>query len=86
MNSLFHRSDGDVLEVKRRYPSLYIPSDFFLTHIKWVESFPPNKPFALNKPCSFHIMNKEIESLIENNAVLEPPDADYSFSAKVREL
>lgn len=83
---IFHNcsSEGDVLEVRRRYPSLYIPSDFFLTHIRWVDSFPPNKPFALNKPCSFHIMNKDAEPLVENDALVEPPDADYLFSSKVR--
>ncbi|XP_076250699.1 cell division cycle and apoptosis regulator protein 1-like [Rhynchophorus ferrugineus] len=74
---------ADVLEIKRRYSNLYIPSDFFNTHIRWVDAFPPDKPYALNKPCSFHIMNKELEILHENDAILEPPDADYKFSAKV---
>ncbi|XP_023018304.1 cell division cycle and apoptosis regulator protein 1 [Leptinotarsa decemlineata] len=76
-------SEGDVLEVRRRYTNLYVPSDFFNTRIRWVDSFPPDKPFALTKPCSFHVMNKEIDPIIENTAVLEPPDADYLFSAKV---
>ncbi|XP_060523874.1 cell division cycle and apoptosis regulator protein 1-like [Cylas formicarius] len=75
--------EADVLEVKRRYGNLYIPSDFFTTRIRWVDAFPPGKPFALNKPCSFHVMSKEVEPPGENEAVWEPSDADYAFSAKV---
>ncbi|KAK9721467.1 DBC1 [Popillia japonica] len=46
-------------------------------------AFPADKPFTLNKPCFFHIMNKEVDPVSPNDAVLEPPDADYLFSAKV---
>ncbi|XP_072391987.1 cell division cycle and apoptosis regulator protein 1-like isoform X2 [Diabrotica undecimpunctata] len=73
---------GDVLEIKRRYKNMYIPSDFFFTSIKWVDSFPADKPFAINKPCSFHVMHKDVEPIIENGSS-DPPDADYLFSAKV---
>lgn len=83
LSTFYFSLEGDVLEVRRRYPSLYIPSDFFLTHIRWVDSFPSNKPFTLNKPCLFHIMNKDVDPLVENDAILEPSDADYLFSAKV---
>jgi hypothetical protein len=76
-------SEADVLEIRRRYSNLYIPSDFFYTHFRWVDAFPPDKPFTMNKPCVFHIMNKEVDPVVENDAVLEPPDADYLFSAKV---
>lgn len=62
---------------------MYIPSDFFSTNFRWVDAFPPHMPFALNKPCSFHVMHKDVDPCIENTAVLEPSDADYLFSAKV---
>ncbi|XP_025837375.1 cell division cycle and apoptosis regulator protein 1 [Agrilus planipennis] len=75
--------NADVLEIRRRYGNLYVPSDFFYSLFRWVDAFPPDKPFSLNKPCSFHVMHKDVEPLIENDAVLEPPDADYLFSAKV---
>lgn len=77
------RPEADVLEVKRRYQNMYIPSDFFSTNFRWVDAFPPHMPFTLNKPCSFHIMHKDVESHVENTAVVEPSDADYLFSAKV---
>uniref|UniRef100_A0A6P7GZB4 Cell division cycle and apoptosis regulator protein 1-like isoform X1 n=1 Tax=Diabrotica virgifera virgifera TaxID=50390 RepID=A0A6P7GZB4_DIAVI len=73
---------GDVLELKRRYKNMYIPSDFFFTSIKWVDSFPADKPFAINKPCSFQIMHKDVAPVLENRSS-DPPDADYLFSAKV---
>ncbi|GLV41286.1 hypothetical protein CBL_04810 [Carabus blaptoides fortunei] len=78
-----HLSEADVLEIRRRYTNLYVPSDFFCTNFRWIDAFPPHSPFALNKPCSFHIMNKEIEPVTEVHTVLEPSDADYLFSAKV---
>lgn len=69
--------------MRRRYSNLYIPSDFFCTRFRWVDAFPPDKPLSLNKPCQFHIMNKEVEPVTENDANLEPTDADYLFCAKV---
>ncbi|XP_020712429.2 cell division cycle and apoptosis regulator protein 1-like isoform X2 [Athalia rosae] len=75
--------EADVLEIRRRYQNMYIPSDFFSTNFRWVDAFPPHMPFTLNKPCSFHVMHKDIEPYAENTTVLEPPDADYLFSAKV---
>ncbi|XP_026755499.2 cell division cycle and apoptosis regulator protein 1-like [Galleria mellonella] len=73
----------DVPALSQRYTNLYIPSDFFNAHVKWGETFPPQTPFSLNNPCAYHILSKEIESPVPIDAVLEPPDADYRFSAKV---
>lgn len=74
----------DVPGLSQRYTNLYIPSDFFNAHVKWGETFPPQTPFSLNNPCGYHIMSRDIESPNPNDAVLEPPDADYRFSAKVK--
>jgi S1-like/BURAN domain len=74
---------ADVLELKRRYTNLYVPSDFFNTQIRWIDAFPPNAPYSIQKPCAFHVMSKDVESPFENDALLDPPDADYLFSAKV---
>ncbi|KAL7021308.1 hypothetical protein ACKWTF_011834 [Chironomus riparius] len=77
-------SNLDVFEVKRRYPNLYIPSDFTSHENKWMNVFPMHKPFSIQKPCSFHIM-KDVTPVDETIAecVLDPSDADYSWSAKV---
>ncbi|XP_047022062.1 cell division cycle and apoptosis regulator protein 1-like [Helicoverpa zea] len=73
----------DVPALSQRYTNLYVPSDFFNAQVKWGETFPPQTPFSINNPCAYHIMNKEVENPLPNDAVLEPPDADYRFSAKV---
>lgn len=76
-------AEADVLELRQRYSNLYIPSDFFYSHIRWSESFPPHAPFSLQKPCAFHIFNKSVLPLEPNDAEYDPADADNSFSAKV---
>lgn len=48
-----------------------------------MEAFPLNRPFDVMHQCSFHVMNREVEPVCDNDAVLEPSDADYLFSAKV---
>lgn len=76
----------DVPTLSQRYTNLYVPSDFFNAQVKWGETFPPQTPFTLNNPCAYHVMYKEIENPVANDAVLEPPDADYRFSAKVNTI
>lgn len=77
-------SNLDVFEVKRRYPNLYTPSDFTSHENKWMNVFPMHKPFSIQKPCTFHIM-KDVNPVDESIAecVLDPSDADYTWSAKV---
>ncbi|PRD26390.1 UNVERIFIED_CONTAM: Ccar1 [Trichonephila clavipes] len=74
---------GTVMELRKRYSNLYIPSDFCAANFLWQEAFPPHRPFAMDHQCNFHIVGKDIEPLFENDAVLEPSDADYTYSAKV---
>ncbi|XP_031629279.1 cell division cycle and apoptosis regulator protein 1-like isoform X2 [Contarinia nasturtii] len=78
-------SEADILELRRRYMNLYVPSDFFYSRICWSESFPCHAPFSIKKPSAFHIFHKRVENPngVENGAVFEPPDADDSFQAKV---
>ncbi|XP_063619389.1 cell division cycle and apoptosis regulator protein 1-like [Cydia splendana] len=73
----------DVPALSQRYTNMYVPSDFFNAHVKWGETFPPQSPLSLNNPCQYYIMNKDIDNPLGNDAILEPPDADYRFSAKV---
>uniref|UniRef100_A0A1B0CCS2 DBC1/CARP1 catalytically inactive NUDIX hydrolase domain-containing protein n=1 Tax=Lutzomyia longipalpis TaxID=7200 RepID=A0A1B0CCS2_LUTLO len=75
--------EADVLMLRKRYGNLYVPSDFFFTNIKWPDAFPPNVPFSIHKPCSFHIMRKDVEPVVCGEVPPEPDDADYLFSAKV---
>uniref|UniRef100_S4R9W0 Cell division cycle and apoptosis regulator 1 n=1 Tax=Petromyzon marinus TaxID=7757 RepID=S4R9W0_PETMA len=73
----------DLMELRRRYQNLYIPSDFFDTQFTWVEAFPMARPFALGQTCSFHVMHKEVEPLhAGDSASLEPSDVNHLYSAK----
>ncbi|XP_049274247.1 cell division cycle and apoptosis regulator protein 1 isoform X2 [Rhipicephalus sanguineus] len=84
-----------VVDLRKRYPNMYIPSDFFHAYICWQECFPLHRPFGLNYPCCFQVLPKDtcppppslltvtqLESSLPP-AVLDPPDIDFSFSAKV---
>jgi len=77
--------EADVSTVRSRYSSLYIPSDFFHADLLWSDAFPVHRPFKLGNSCHFHVLNKEVEApdqkLLES--LLEPHDADHTFSAKV---
>ncbi|CAH2322013.1 cell division cycle and apoptosis regulator 1 isoform X1 [Pelobates cultripes] len=73
----------DTMELRRRYQNLYIPSDFFDAQFTWVDAFPISRPFHLGNYTNFHIMHKEVDSLEKNTAVLDPPDVDHTYSAKV---
>lgn len=78
-----YRYNCDMMELRRRYQSLYIPSDFFDAVFTWVDAFPLSRPFTFGNYCNFHIMHKEVDSLVKNTAVLDPPDANHTYSAKV---
>lgn len=80
---LFFSPSCDMMELRRRYQNLYIPSDFFDAQFTWVDAFPLSRPFQLGNYCNFYVMHREVESLEKNIAVLDPPDADHLYSAKV---
>lgn len=79
----FFSSSCDMMELRRRYQSLYIPSDFFDAVFTWVDAFPLTRPFQFSNACNFHILHKEVDPLVKNTAVLDPPDANHTYSAKV---
>ena len=80
---------SNVIDLKKRFSNLYIPSDFFNANHVWNEAYPIHDPFKLEYATSFHVFNKElVESPHSTGAspgkwVLDPPDADYTWVAKV---
>lgn len=65
---------------------MYIPSDFFSASLSWSDVFPLHRPLELGHACQFHIMDKNADAPSRSNIqepVVDPPDADYRFSAKV---
>lgn len=77
------RKEANVLELKKRYSNLYVPSDVFLARPLWSDTFPAHRPFQFPRPVSFHIMNKEVDPVVENDSIYDTPDANHSFAAKV---
>ncbi|XP_053307048.1 cell division cycle and apoptosis regulator protein 1 [Spea bombifrons] len=73
----------DTMELRRRYQNLYIPSDFFDAQFTWIEAFPIARPFHLGNYSNFYVMHKEVDPLEKNTALLDPPDVDHTYSAKV---
>ncbi|XP_063163614.1 cell division cycle and apoptosis regulator protein 1 isoform X2 [Candoia aspera] len=73
----------DMMELRRRYQNLYIPSDFFDAQFTWVDAFPMPRPFQLGNYCNFYVMQREVDPLDKNTALLDPADADHLYSAKV---
>ncbi len=55
-----HFPESNVLELKKRYSSMYVPSDFFMGDHVWSRSFPIHKPFRIQYATSYHIFNKEL--------------------------
>ncbi|KAA0194922.1 hypothetical protein HAZT_HAZT005352 [Hyalella azteca] len=79
---LLQIEEANILELRKRYSNLYIPSDVFVTRPLWSNTFPPHRPFPLPKPVGFHVMHKDVDSVLPNDAIYDPPDASHSFSAK----
>lgn len=75
--------EANLIELRRRYSHMYVPSDFLSSTHLWLDSFPMQRPFPLGKAVSFHVFDKDIDPPIENDAIFEPADADYAYSAKV---
>ena len=78
------RKESNVITLKSRYTNMYIPSDFFNASFSWTDAFPMHRPLGLGQQCSFHVMHKEVDPIEKYDVVLEPPDADHFYSAKVR--
>lgn len=75
--------EANVMELKKRYTNLYIPSDFCSARLLWHEAFPPHQPFSMDHQCSFHIMSKDIDPVMETEPLPEATDTDHIYSAKV---
>ena len=78
--------NSNVMDLKKRYSNLYIPSDFFNANHVWNEAYPIHQPFELEYGTSFHVFNKDaVECPVAASSKwqLDAPDADYTWVAKV---
>ena len=77
----------NVMDLKKRYSNLYIPSDFFNADNVWNEAFPLEAPFKITMPSTYCVMNKEhVVPVTANKFKFDPDDADYSYVAKVNNI
>lgn len=73
------------MQLRKRYPLLYIPSDFSDVSIEWPQTTPIENPISISaSPVIYHVLHRDVHCPSENSQVLNPPDADYRYSAKVR--
>ncbi|EFO26987.2 hypothetical protein LOAG_01502 [Loa loa] len=73
-----------VMQLRKRYPLLYIPSDFSDVSIEWPKTTPIENPISVSTaPITYHVLHRDIDCPSENLQALNPPDADYRFSVKV---
>merc|ERR1719220_2461293 len=78
---------SSVMELKKRYHNLYIPSDFFNAHHSWNEAFPTEAPFKVQYATAFNTFSKDLveppSGLGPSRWQFDPPDCDYTWVAKV---
>ncbi|CAK5071366.1 unnamed protein product [Meloidogyne enterolobii] len=74
-------------DLRRRYASLYIPSDFIRCSFDWISSIPLETPIKFSPhPINFHVLHKDIDAplaLGEEAPIENPVDADYRYIVKV---
>ncbi|KAL7072465.1 hypothetical protein ACQ4LE_008298 [Meloidogyne hapla] len=74
-------------DLRRRYASLYIPSDFIRCSFDWITSIPLETPIKFSPhQINFHILHKDIDpplAIGEEPPIENPSDADYRYIVKV---
>ncbi|MFH4978112.1 hypothetical protein AB6A40_004821 [Gnathostoma spinigerum] len=73
--------------LRKRYPNLYIPSDFTKAVIEWPGTTPIENTVSFTPyPVTFHVLHKDIDCPkreVDPTSALSPPDMDPRYSAKV---
>eukprot|EP00096_Caligus_rogercresseyi_P016684 TRINITY_DN948_c0_g3_i2.p1 TRINITY_DN948_c0_g3~~TRINITY_DN948_c0_g3_i2.p1 ORF type:complete len:1140 (-),score=383.85 TRINITY_DN948_c0_g3_i2:278-3697(-) len=79
-----HFPKSSIIDLKKRYGTMYVPSDFFASDHSWMDSFPMHQPLNVHSPAVFHVFNKDsVEPPILSDAVYDPPDADHTYNVKI---
>ena len=51
----------NIVELRRRYTHMYIPSDFVSADNEWLDSLPHHRPMPIDKPVHYHIFDKNVD-------------------------
>uniref|UniRef100_A0A914I943 SAP domain-containing protein n=1 Tax=Globodera rostochiensis TaxID=31243 RepID=A0A914I943_GLORO len=82
-----HSGELKYAELRKRYTSLYIPSDFIRCKLDWIESIKLETPLQFSPhPIKFHVLHKDVDVPLgegEQLPVENPSDADNRFVVKV---
>ncbi|CAL8100479.1 unnamed protein product [Calicophoron daubneyi] len=82
--SLFNVKTKCLTELRHNYPRLNVASDFYECVSTWCESYPMHHPFKLGNATDYHVFHRDVEPPTPaDTSLLNPPDADYSYSARV---
>ena len=59
-HALLSVPDCSVMDLKKRYLNMYVPSDFFQVDHQWMKAFPAERAFKIQSQTAFHVFNKEL--------------------------
>ncbi|CAI2738420.1 unnamed protein product [Dicrocoelium dendriticum] len=81
---LFNIQTRGATEIRQNYPRLNVAPDFYECDSTWCESFPMHSPFKLGNATDYHVFHRDVDSPSPaDSSLLNPPDADYSYSSRV---
>ncbi|CAF4085158.1 unnamed protein product [Rotaria sp. Silwood2] len=77
-------SELNLTQIRSRYTRLHIPSDFYHASYSWHQAIPLDHPLKFITPCSFHVFNKNVPRLFNDNvSIIDPPDVNYTWNVRV---
>ncbi|TGZ59058.1 hypothetical protein CRM22_009289 [Opisthorchis felineus] len=82
--ALFNIKTRGFSELRHNYPRLNVATDFYECESTWCDSFPMHSPFKLGNATDYHVFHRDVDPPVPaDTSLLNPPDADYSYSARV---
>ncbi len=52
---------ANVVELRRRYAHMYVPSDFVDADFHWPDTLPRSRPLPLDRPVAYHVFDKRVD-------------------------
>ncbi|VDP91360.1 unnamed protein product [Echinostoma caproni] len=82
--TVFNIATKSVAELRHAYPRLNVASDVYECESSWCRAFPLHSPFKLGSGSDYHVFHRDVDPPVPaDTSLLNPPDADYSYSARV---
>lgn len=82
--ALFNVKTRGFSELRHNYPRLNVAADFYECESTWCDSFPMHSPYKLGNATDYHVFHRDVDPPVPADTnLLNPSDADYSYSARV---